>query len=159
MRTLANTARQHTDISLYEFLLGIPAFSILSDDELEMLERIMRVDEYCNGHSFKSANNIYLVMDGEVAVSQREESGHLQLDHVQSGDFFGLYSLIDTSKKAANCTAVGRVRAASLPRTAFELLFRSNLPLSLHFQNIVANQLARCAAESYIAARRHAYLN
>lgn len=159
MNTQANTAYNNTDISLYEFLLSIPAFCMLGDDELEMLERIMRVDEYSNGHSFKSANNIYLVMEGEVSVTHRDTSGNLQHDHVQRGDFFGLYSLIDNSKKSAACTAAGTVRAASLPRTAFELLFRASLPLSLHFQNIVANQIARCAAESYISARRNTYIN
>ena len=159
MNTFANTARNMTDISLYDFLLGIPGFCTLCDDELEMLERIMRVDDYHNGHNFKSADNIYLIMDGDVSITHREKSGDLQHDYVQRGDFFGLYSLIDSSKKSANCTAIGKVRAASLPRTAFELLFRSSLPLSLHFQNIVANQLARHAAESYLATRRQAYLN
>ena len=159
MHTLANTAQNMTDITLYDFLLGMPGFCILRDDDLEILERIMRVDNYRHGHSFKTADNIYLIMDGEVAVTYHEESGHLQHDHAHRGDLFGLYSLIDTSKKSAHCTAISWVRAASLPRTAFELLLRSSMPLSLHFQHIVENQLARHAAESYIAARQQAYHN
>ena len=159
MNTAASTVRHKTEITLYDFLLGMPGFCILSDDDLEMLERIMRVDDYRHGHSFKTDDNIYLVMDGEVAVTHREKSAHLHHDHMYVGDLFGLYSLIDTSKKSAHCTAVCTVRAASLPRTAFELLFRSSMPLSLHFQNIVENQLARHAAEAYIAKRQQAYLN
>lgn len=108
-----------------------------------MLEKMMLVDNYANGHKFNSNQNIYLIISGEVAVTNRDKSHTLHLDRVHKGEFFGLYALIDESKRSAKCTAVGTVRAASLPRTAFELLFRSNLPLSFHFQHIVNNQMLR----------------
>lgn len=141
MNTLSVIDRRKTDKNLFEFLLSVPGFSMLSYDEIEMLEKIMRVDNYANGHKFKTADNIYLVIEGEVAITQKEKSGIMQLEHMQAGEFFGLFSLIDNSRQSATCTADNSVRAASLPRTAFELLFRSHLPLSLHFQHLIANQV------------------
>jgi len=142
MNTLPIADRRNTDKSLFEFLFSVPGFNMLCDDEMEMLEKIMLVDNYPSGHKFNSAHNIYLIIDGEVAVTHRGKCGTLQLDRMHTGEFFGLYALINNSKRSAKCTAVDSVRAASLPRTAFELLFRSNLPLSLHFQHIIANQVA-----------------
>ena len=143
MNTLTIKDRRNTDKSLFEFLLSVPGFNMLCDEEMEMLEKIMRVDNYASGHKFKSADNIYLIIDGEVAVTHRKKGGTLQLDRIHTGEFFGLYALIDSSKRSAKCTAAGSVRAASLPRTAFELLFRSNLALSFHFQHILTNQVVR----------------
>lgn len=128
------------DGELVDFLLSVPEFKMLSDDEIEMLERIMVVDNYPAGHKFKSVENVYLIIDGEVAVAGKRKCGTLQLDRVHSGELFGLFSLIDTSKRLATCTAVGPVRAASIPRTAFELLFKSDLPLSNHLHSIIAHQ-------------------
>jgi signal-transduction protein with cAMP-binding, CBS, and nucleotidyltransferase domain len=130
------------DINLIAFLQSIPEFKGLSDDELEMLDKIMLVNSYPGGHKFKSAENIYLILDGEVAVAHKRVCGMSQLDRMHQGELFGLFSLIDHSKQSTICTAVGSVRAASLPRSAFELLFRSTLPLANHFQTIVAHQVA-----------------
>lgn len=143
MHTLPAFDRRKTDKSLFEFLLSVPEFSMLSYDEIEMLEKIMRIDNYTSGHKFKTADSIYLIIEGEVAITQKEKSGIVQLEHLRSAEFFGLFSLIDNSRTSAKCTAVNSVRAASLPRTAFELLFRSHLPLSLHFQDLIANQVTQ----------------
>ena len=143
MNTLSAIDRRKTDKNLFEFLLSVSGFNMLTYEEIEMLEKIMRVDNYSNGHKFNTTDNIYLIIDGDVAITQKESSGIMQLEHMHSAEFFGLFSLIDSSRQSAKCTAVNSVRAASLPRTAFELLFRSHLPLSLHFQNLIANQITQ----------------
>ena len=137
MKTLNYYEQHNTAINLIEFLMGIPEFNTLTNDELEMLDKIMLVDNYPDGHKFKSDNNIYLIIDGDVAERYKKESGLMQLNHMHSGDLFGLISLINNSKQTAICSAVGTVRAASLPRSAFELLINSNLPLGNHFQRII----------------------
>ena len=128
------------NVNLIEFLLNAPEFNMLTDADLEMLDRIMFVDTYPGGHKFNAANNVYLVIEGEVSVTQKRNHGTLQLNRAYPGELFGLYSLIDDSKCLATCKAVGLVRAASIPRSAFELLFSSTLPLANHFQHIVAHQ-------------------
>lgn len=136
------TYREQSDVNLnlIDFLLNAPEFNMLTDADLEMLDRIMLVDTYPGGHKFNAANNVYLVIEGEVSVTQGRNHGSLQFNRAYPGELFGLYSLIDDSKRQATCTAVSLVRAASIPRAAFELLFRSRLPLANHFQHIVAHQ-------------------
>ncbi|MGD9000320.1 MAG: cyclic nucleotide-binding domain-containing protein [Granulosicoccaceae bacterium] len=141
MKTLPDGDRRKNDKDLIEFLLSVSEFNMLSDDEMEMLDKIMVVDNYRGGHKFESADNVYLIIDGEVAVTHKRKCGTLQLDRMHAGELFGVFSLIDNSKRSARCTALGSVRAASIPRSAFELLFKSNLPLSNHFQHIVAHQM------------------
>ena len=137
MKTLNQRGQSKMTINLIEFLMSIPEFNTLTKDELEMLDKIMLVDHYPDGHKFKSDDNIYLIIDGDVAERFKKESGLMQLNHMHSGELFGLFSLIDNSKQTAICSAVGSVRAASLPRSAFELLINSNLPLGKHFRRIV----------------------
>jgi CRP-like cAMP-binding protein len=141
MNTSISLGQKQSNMSLIEFLLSTPDFNTLSYDELEMLDKIMLVDTYHDGHKFKSVSNVYLIIDGEVAVSNRETRGVMQLNRVYSGEIFGLFSLIDHSKRSATCTAVGPVRAASIPRSAFELLLRSKLPLANHFQRVAEHQM------------------
>lgn len=129
--------KKNTTNNLIEFLLSVPGFNMLSSDDLEMLDKIMLVDHYPDRHKFKSADNIYLIIDGDVAVRYKNKHGIFQLNRMHSGELFGLFSLIDNSKRAAICTAIGSVRAASLPRSAFELLINSKLPLANHFRRIV----------------------
>lgn len=141
MKTVTQKYLQNSNMELIEFLLSTPEFNMLSYDELDMLDKIMLVSNYPHGHKFRSVDNVYLIIDGEVAVSDKEKHGIPQLTRMQPGELFGLFSLIDNSRRTATCLAVGRVRAASIPRSAFELLFRSNLPLADHFQRIAADQL------------------
>ena len=137
MNTSISWEQKKLNMSLIEFLLSTPEFNRLSYDELEMLDKIMLVDNYRDGHKFNSVNNV----DGEVAVSDRKKGGLLQLTYRHPGDLFGLFSIFDHSKRSATCTAVASVRAASIPRQAFELLFKSKLPLANHFQRIAEQQM------------------
>jgi signal-transduction protein with cAMP-binding, CBS, and nucleotidyltransferase domain len=137
MKALNSLDQNNAAINLIEFLMSMPEFNTLTHDQLEMLDKTMRIDQYPNGHKFKSNDNIYLIIEGDVAERYKKENGLMQLNHVHSGELFGLYSLIDNSKQTATCSSVGSVSVASLPRTAFELLINSNLPLGKHFRRIV----------------------
>ena len=140
MMTAIHWEQKNINVNLIDFLLNAPEFNMLSYDDLEMLDKVMLVDNYADGHKFKSGSNVYLVIEGEVSVTHKRNCGTLQFNRMHSGELFGLYSLIDDSKRLATCKAVGLVRAASIPRSAFELLFRSSLPLANHFQRIAAHQ-------------------
>lgn len=141
METAISHNQQTPKLELVDFLLSTPEFNMLTYDELDMLDKIMLVSNYSHGHKFKSVDNVYLIIEGEVAVSDKERHDTPQFTRMQPGELFGLFSLIDHNKRATTCTAVGTVRAASIPRSAFELLFRSNLPLAEHFQRITADRV------------------
>ena len=132
-----------------EFLETVPEFSEFNRHDLEILEKILVVRDYPDGHEFihegKSADGMYLVVEGEVAVShcREEKQGLMELNRMRPGELFGLVALIDHGRRVASCRAMGPTRIASLPRSAFELLYSANSPLAEHFLKIVARQLMR----------------
>jgi CRP-like cAMP-binding protein len=136
-------------MNFYEFLQTVPDFDIMSTDDIETLEKVMLVRDYPDGYEFIQENtvghDIYLVVEGCVAVTHKKgkSRGLLDMKHLYPGELFGLISLIDDGKHEASCRAIGPVKAASLPRSTFKLLYESNSPLARHFQHIVSQQLMR----------------
>ena len=136
-------------MNLAEFLQTVPAFSDFSQKELDVLEHALRVDQFPAGHVFfkegQRGHSLSIVMEGEVHVSRRHKTGRGldDLGVLRTGDVFGLLSLIDDRPRYSTCRAVTPVTTASLPKTAFNLLFNSHLTLAEHFQYIVACQLVR----------------
>jgi CRP/FNR family cyclic AMP-dependent transcriptional regulator len=117
--------------------------------ETETLARALTTATYPDGHVFvregKKGDACYLILDGDVSVTRTATEGR-GIEHVRTmgpGELFGLIALVDHGKRAATCTAVGEVTAASLPLNAFDMLFRSNAPIAHHFQYVIARQLAR----------------
>lgn len=133
---------------LRNFMRGLPAFKDLTDRDVETLAMAMRVDSYPDGHVFvyqdKIGKDVYLIIEGEVLASRYGGSGRrIDLKMLKSGELFGLLSLSDSKPAAATCSAVGPVKAASLPFAAYRLLLQSSAPIAHHFQFAVAEQLAR----------------
>jgi len=134
-----------------EFLQTVPQFAEFTQPELEALEKAMTVKRYPDGHVFlqegERGDSMYLIVEGEVLVTRKHklERGIDVLERVGPGDIFGLVSLIDNGRRSATCTTAGEVTAASLPYSAFRLLFRANAPIAHHFQYLIARQLAHDA--------------
>jgi CRP/FNR family transcriptional regulator, cyclic AMP receptor protein len=134
-----------------EFLLSVPQFANFTQPELEVLEKAMIVRDYADGHVFmkegERGDAMYLIIEGEVVVSRKHklERGVDVLEKMGRGDMFGLISLVDNGRRSATCTAVGKTAVASLPYSAFRLLFRANAPIAHHFQYLIARQLAHDA--------------
>jgi len=136
-------------MNLNEFLATVPEFDGLSGQDIDTLSTIMVVREFSDGHEFvredASAQDVYIVVDGEIAVTHKrgKQRGFLDIKHLHAGEMFGLLSLIDDGKHEASCKAVGPVTVATLPRQAFKLLYDSNVPIAFHFQRVVGRQLMR----------------
>lgn len=136
-------------MNLVEFLRSVPEFRSLPYDELLHLDKSMVVGDFSDGHEFihegAKASDIYLVLAGQVSVSHRKFSTGeaIEIKRLNPGEFFGLIALIDHGRRAASCTAFGPVRVASLPYTAFSLLYNSNSRLSHAFLKTAAGQLGR----------------
>lgn len=111
----------------------------------------MSIGDYPEGHLFteegKYGNAMYLVIEGEVSVTQRnpEGNGSRLLKKIGPGEVFGLIALIDHGSRSATCQAAGPTRIASLPQSAFSLLYRLHAHLAYRFQYLVARQLVRDA--------------
>ena len=136
-------------MDINEFLLSNPIFNGFSQAELDLLAKALMVERYPNGHVFmkegQRGDALYLVLDGKISVTRlnRHDRTVEHLRTMTKGELFGLIALIDHGKRTATCAADGEVTAASLPVSAFKLLYHSNASIAHHFQNLVARQLAR----------------
>ncbi len=134
--------------TLSELLQIASMFAGFTRSELDVLAKVMSVDDYSDGHLFISEGEggeaMYLIIEGEVLVSRRKPMGvgfelHKKID---SSEIFGVISLIDSGPRSASCRAVGPVKAASLQRSAFDLLFNIEAPIAHQFHYLIARQLA-----------------
>lgn len=136
-------------MDLAEFLQTVPTFSDFTRAELGILEHALRVDKFPADHVLlkegQKGANLYVLMEGEVQVSRVRESGRGvdDLGTLKPGEVFGLQSLIDNHPRYSTCRTASTVTTASLPKTAFTLLYNSHLSLAEHFHYIVAKQLVR----------------
>ena len=134
-------------MTISEFLLSNPLFDSFSRSDTEVLEQAMSTSRYPDGHVFikegQRGDACYLILNGKVSVTRASQMdrGIEQIRIMGPGELFGLIALIDHGKRAATCTAVGEVTAASLPPSAFDLLFQYNAPIAHHFQYVIARQL------------------
>jgi len=135
-------------MDIIPLLQSNPLFNSFPRSELAVLAEAMTVEQHPDGHVFiregKRGDAMYLILEGKVAVTRFNESDKAEdLLHVmKEGEVFGLIALIDHGKRTATCKAQGTVTTASLPVSAFELLYQSQAPISHHFQQLIAHQLA-----------------
>ena len=136
-------------MDLSEFLQTTKTFTDFRQSDIEVLEKALRVHDYPRDHVFGSEgekdSSMYLIIRGEVQRSRKRPHarGFEYQEVLKSGDLFGLRSLIDNQPRFSSCRAITEVTAASLPRSAFNLLYHSHIGIAEHFQFIVAKQLAR----------------
>ncbi len=132
---------------LRNFIKTLPAFEALNDAEAENLSRALRVEDFPDRHVFVRQNDrgteLFLLIEGEVSVQHYDTSGHShELKRLKSGELFGMLSLSDRHPATASCIAAGPVKVASLPLSAYQLLYQTSAPIGYHFLFAVAHQMA-----------------
>lgn len=133
---------------LKNYLRSLPGFQFLSDADVEHVAAAMRVDDYPKGHVFiyqdKLNQALYLLLEGQVDVTHYGNTGrHYTLKTLEAGEFFGMPSLSTGKPANTSCTAHGPVRVASLPFSAYLLLYQPDSEIGCRFQFVIATQLAR----------------
>lgn len=139
---------------LSQYLRTLPGFQFLAAEDIEHLAAAMRVDSYPDRHPFllqdKPAHELYLLLEGAVNVCHYGPSGRYHtLKTLAPGEFFGLLSLIDAKPSPASYSAAGAVKVASLPQSAFMLLYQPGSRIGCGFQYVAATQLARDLAHRH----------
>jgi len=143
---------------LKNFLHTLPGFQFLSDGDVEHVAAAMRVEEYPNEHVFiyqdRLNQALYLLLEGQVDVTHYGNTGRTYtLKTLQPGEFFGLPSLSMGKPSVTSCTAHGPVRVASLPFSAYLLLYQPDSDIGCRFQFVIATQLARDLHDRHDALR------
>lgn len=128
-------------------LRKIPELAALTPADLDALAAALAVEEYPDGHTFirqgERGTTIYLVLSGEVVVTDDRGNRRAEINRLGPGALFGLLALIDDEPRSASCSAAGPVRAASLPLASFALLFNAHAPIAYAIQAALAGQLTR----------------
>lgn len=143
---------------LRNFLRTLPGFQYLADEDVEHLAAAMRVDDYPDHHVFiyqdKLARELYLLLEGKVNVCHYGPSGRYHtIKTLKPGEFFGMLSMADGKPAVASCGAVGPVKVASLPFSAFLLLYQPGSAIGCGFQYVMAAQLARDLSDRHAMLR------
>ncbi len=143
---------------LRNYLHTLPGFQYLSEEDVTHVAAAMRVDDYPDGHVFvyqdKLAKELYLLLEGEVRACHYGQSGRYHTMKVlQPGEFFGLLSLSDGKPSVTSCAAQGPVKVASLPFTAYRLLYQPSSDIGCRFQYVLAAQLARDLRDRHAGLR------
>lgn len=143
---------------LRRYLRTLPGFEFMTEEDVGHVADAMRADDYPDGHVFldqdKPARAFFLLLEGAVTVGYYGRSNHYYaLRTLGPGDFFGGLSLLDSKPVMANYSAEGAVKVASLPLSAFLLLYQPNSAIGCHFQHAIATHLAFDLKARHLALR------
>lgn len=143
---------------LKRYLSTLPGFAFMTEEDVDHVASAMRVEDYPDGHVFlyqdKPARGFYLLIEGAVKVGYYGRANYYYtLRTLKPGDFFGGLSLVDSKPVMANYAAEGNVKVASLPLSAFLLLYQPNSAIGCHFQHVIANHLAEDLKARHVALR------
>lgn len=114
--------------SVSELIKQIPFFQQLSDEVLEEMVSIGKIEQwpagtkvFCEGDWAKS---LYLIMSGSVEIQKTLASGqNIRVTEIGSGEFFGEMALIDNSPRSASAQTLAPCELFSITRDKFtELL-------------------------------------
>jgi signal-transduction protein with cAMP-binding, CBS, and nucleotidyltransferase domain len=135
-------------MNLFDYLQTIPLFSEMTNDELRTLDQSMVLKDYPDHHLLvaenKKPDGLYIILEGNVEVlhEKNTERGMQRVSSMGPGSMLGLHGLITHARPIVTCQAQGKIKAAFLPSSAFNLLYQFNSRLPHHFQMTIAKQLA-----------------
>ena len=130
------------------FLKKIHLFRGLADDELTSIAQEMQDASYPVGSVIfeqgKKAESFYLIYEGNVRITRKQEQKEIQLARLVRNDYFGEMGVIAKRKRSATATALTDTALLVLSREDFEKLYKNTPQLRLNFELAIrSRQLAR----------------
>ena len=143
---------------LRNFLRNLPSFQYMAESDVDHIAAAMRVDDYPDQHVFiyqeRLNKELFLLLDGKVKVCHYGNGGrYYTLKTLKPGEFFGIPSISQGAPSLTSCQASGAVKVASLPFSAYMLLYQPDSDIGCHFQFVIASQLARDLHDRHDALR------
>lgn len=143
---------------LRNFLRNLPSFQYMSEADVDHVAAAMRVDDYPDQHVFiyqeRLNKELFLLLDGTVKVCHYGNGGrYYTLKNLRPGEFFGIPSISKGIPSITSCQSSGPVKVASLPFSAYMLLYQPDSDIGCRFQYVIASQLARDLHDRHDALR------
>jgi CRP/FNR family transcriptional regulator, cyclic AMP receptor protein len=133
-------------MSLVDILSAVPAFQKLAPDDFEAFASAFTTRSHASGfvliHEGKKADNVYLLLDGELKVHRQRGAKRVELNRLKPGAWVGLVALIDAGPRSATVETATTCRVATLPLSALQLLMSSQAPLAIALFAALGSQLA-----------------
>lgn len=105
---------------LEEVLLSMPPFQNLNPKFLKLLMKVVHNRVYTANEYIFFQNDpgiaLYIIISGEVLISQDEEDDRFDLALLGRGDFFGEIALLDGEKRSASAIALKESQLAVIFR-------------------------------------------
>ncbi|MBI5643396.1 MAG: cyclic nucleotide-binding domain-containing protein [Deltaproteobacteria bacterium] len=114
-----------------KLLRELPFFTDLSDNELEIVSKVVKKKEFKLGDTiFKESEDgasIYIIRKGEVKACKIAPDGELfTLTIMKDGDIFGEMSFLDGRPRSATVVAVSDLETYVIEKADFETLVDGN---------------------------------
>ena len=124
-------------------LRKIQLLSNLDDEELKVLDMVIRQERYAPGQPICSegepGRSCWFIIDGEVDVVKTLSDGTERLlTTLRPSDVVGQVALIDSGARSATCRARTPLRVFRLDRGDFDILFSSGSRFAFRFQLAIA---------------------
>jgi CRP-like cAMP-binding protein len=135
-----------------------PYLGALSDADRTALAAALVPESYEDGevviYEGARADGLFVILSGELEVVSDEPGDVVELNRLGEGALVGLLALLDSSRRAASCVAVGPVRVGHLPLSAYNMLQGRHNRIAHAFQRALARQLADDFRSSSAKVRR-----
>ena len=139
-----------------DILKNVPIFQLFDDEELAELAKQIDEKTYAAGqHIFRAGSpggEMHVVLSGQVQTYINDEDGHkVVLDDVETGDWFGELSLLDSEPRSASAVALTQTRTCLINREDLKLLFTKKPSAALDVLTTLSRRLRK--TDSIIAQR------
>lgn len=125
---LFKTPTEKSDIE--EVLLSMPPFKNLSKNNINLLiklihNRVYAVNEYVF-YQNDPGIGLYIIIKGEILITQESEGERFDLARLTRGDFFGELALLDEERRSASAIAMKESQIAVIFRPDLDDFIESN---------------------------------
>jgi len=145
-----------------ERIRSLSLFVDLSSSELRMVEGLMHERSYlANEVVFdqgEEGHAIYIVLDGEVAISRTTDGKSNEIARLGVGTFFGELALLDGAPRSADARAVSDARLAVFFREDFLELLDTHGRVASKIARQLARHIGSRMRELALAVGAHQHL-
>lgn len=157
----ANLFKTPTEISDFEeVLLSVPPFKKLSGKQIKLLMQLIHNRVYtANEYVFYQNDpgiGLYIIIKGEVLITQDESGERFDLVTLERGDFFGELALLDEEKRSASAISCKESQIAvifkpdlddfvdSYPKEGVEIMRGLSLIIATRLRNLNQDYFSLC---------------